>query len=709
MDFSTERKIVGGFASLIAILVLLGTYSYYNNEKSNEANASILHTNEVLLHLGQVRNAFFDYETSVSTFLIHQNEQAAQENLHARAIILQSLNTLYQLTAGSTLQQARLDSLKTLLRHKNAISNEVMNLDKQHLPMEPTQIKSLQEEGLLLTVQVKELITRFRLFEREQRERKKAEYESYLQHFRIIIICLFLLLFVSIVLIFIAFYSHLKLRHTTEQTIRQNWQTIQAILDNTSAFISIKDLDLKYTLVNKAFEVDPARPKGYYIGKTDATAFSEKIGQQTAITDRKVLQEGVPIQYTSSISQPDGDHHFFVVKFPLRNANNDIFAIGNISTEATEQVKLEEANRKAAESVYDLYHHAPCGYHAVDSHGTIVEMNDTQLKWLGYTREEVIGKMRFSDLLASELQEQYRLHVEKKAIHNVELRVYTKTGTQLHILLNTEPILDDQKNFLKSRTVVLDNTERKKQEDKIKQLNLEFEINNVLLQAANTELEAFTYSVSHDLRAPLRSIRGYAEILLEDNQHVLDQEGKNTVQVIIKNTRKMGKLIEDLLEFSRMGKQNLQKGIVDFHHLVQLVLSELPQHKAEVKILHLPAVKADSNMMKQVWINLISNAIKYSEPKTHPIIEIGCREELMEDIFFVRDNGVGFDMQFSHKLFTVFQRLHRQEEFDGTGVGLAFVDRIITKHGGKVWAESTLNEGSIFYFSLPRLESLIYS
>jgi PAS domain S-box-containing protein len=709
MGFSAKGKIIGGFTSLLAILVLLGIYTYSNNQKSNEANLSVQHTNDILLQLGQVRNSFFDLETSQSSFLITKEKEYIKENLISRTAILASLDVLKELTVGNLVQQSRLDTLRNLLVTKNFLSDTLMQVDMPPIVLASSKIDQLHMQGLLLTNEAKEVIGRFRLYERNQRKLKMEEYDSYLKKSQMIIVCLFIFLFLSIAFVFGSVYYQLQVRLQSEQIIRQNWQTLQAILDNTSAYISIKDLDRRYTLVNKSFEFDASHPKEFYLGKKDEEVFSQEIGDSTKITDNKVLKEGISLQHTYELKLADGIHYYLVIKFPLRDVNQRIFAIGSISTDTTEQVALQEDRRKALENVSDLYHNAPCGYHSVDSEGWIVDMNDTQLRWLGYSRHEVIGKMKFRSFVKSEQRDHYTETIEQKQVHNVELYLTRKDGTLFPVLFNTEPIVNSQNNFLKTRTVVFDNTERKKQEDKIKQLNLDFEINNVLLKATNAELESFTYSVSHDLRAPLRSIHGYSQILMEDHYHQLNEEGKHTLEVIMKNAKKMGVLIDDLLDFSRMGRQELKKTRVDMQELIQNVLLDFPDHKAKLKMMNLPTIKVDKNLMKQVLINLVSNAIKYSQNEEQPLIEIGYREELMEDVFFVKDNGVGFDMQFSHKLFGVFQRLHREEEFDGTGVGLAFVHRIITKHGGKIWAESSLNEGAIFYFSLPRLDSFIYS
>lgn len=225
-----------------------------------------------------------------------------------------------------------------------------------------------------------------------------------------------------------------------------------------------------------------------------------------------------------------------------------------------------------------------------------------------------------------------------------------------------------------------------------------------MLEVANKELEAFTYSVSHDLRAPLRAISGFTRILVEDCAANLDEEGKSVAAVIRNNTHKMGKLIDDLLAFSRLGRTEMFHSGVDMEDLVAECLSDLNTSKPASLIITiskpLPVIRADRAMMKQVWLNLLSNAIKFSSQEDIPEIFVSCTMDPGQVVFAIRDNGVGFDMQYKDKLFGVFQRLHSQKDFEGTGVGLAIVRRIIDMHGGNVWAESAPGKGATFYFSL---------
>lgn len=225
------------------------------------------------------------------------------------------------------------------------------------------------------------------------------------------------------------------------------------------------------------------------------------------------------------------------------------------------------------------------------------------------------------------------------------------------------------------------------------------------LEAANQDLESFSYSVSHDLRAPLRAINGFTEILLEDYIDKLGDDAQYLLGEIIANSKKMGQLIDNLLDFSRISKQQVSVGNVDTQQLVNSVITQLKQLEPDRDVIfeigNLESTIGDRNMLRQVYVNLISNALKYSSKKEVSVIQIGCFNENNHQNFYIKDNGAGFDMTYYDKLFGVFQRLHSSNEFEGTGVGLAIVQKIIAKHDGRVWAEGKVGEGASFYFSLP--------
>ncbi|HEY5566446.1 MAG TPA: ATP-binding protein [Gammaproteobacteria bacterium] len=247
-------------------------------------------------------------------------------------------------------------------------------------------------------------------------------------------------------------------------------------------------------------------------------------------------------------------------------------------------------------------------------------------------------------------------------------------------------------------------------ENRLRSLNTELEervaARTAQLEAANKDLEGFSYSVSHDLRAPIRAISGFCTLLVEDHKHQLDEEASRKLGIIAAESERMGRLIDDLLAFSRLGRKALDPAELDMSELVRDALERLnhtgQNRKIDFRVGSMPRARGDRSLFEQVWINLLSNAIKFSSKKDAPVIEVGGISEQQEHVYFVRDNGAGFDGRYQGRLFGVFQRLHHDHEFPGTGVGLALVHRIVTRHGGRVWADGKLDEGATFHFTLPK-------
>ena len=320
-----------------------------------------------------------------------------------------------------------------------------------------------------------------------------------------------------------------------------------------------------------------------------------------------------------------------------------------------------------------------------------VEANDAFLQMVGCSREEVLHHSSTELGLIVDIkqrEEVLKALIRDGSFKHMEMTIKRRTGELVEILSSIETIQHGGEKF--AINIIYDITELKHAQQK--------------LEIANRELEAFTYSVSHDLRAPLRAIIGYSEILKEDFDPVLNDEGKKQLNRIQDNASKMGRLIDDLLAFSKLGKQELAKAQIQTAALVEKNIHDLvasTQTNAEIIVETLEPSFGDLSMLNQVWQNLISNAIKYSSKKENPVIRIGSFSEGHEVVYYIKDNGSGFNMDYGHKLFGVFQRLHKSTEFEGTGVGLALTKRIVDKHGGRIWAEGKDGEGATFFFSLP--------
>jgi PAS domain S-box-containing protein len=482
-----------------------------------------------------------------------------------------------------------------------------------------------------------------------------------------------------------------------------------------------------------------------------------------------------------------------------------------------------EARQHAADVIHDLYNRAPCGYHSLDPDGRFLEVNDTELAWLGYTREEMVNRLAFSDLLTPESLQYFRAcyprFKQQGFIHDLEFDVRRKNGSLLSILISATAVYDDNGAFLRSRSSVFDNSERKRlqaerdrvfalvpdllcvsgfdgvfqrvneawhstlghslddlmkrpfmnfvhPEDRdataremgrllegrevtnfenryqhvdgtyrwlswkcipdtarrliyasarditeqretrqlILSLNEDLRRYTVRLESTNRELEAFSYSVSHDLRAPLRSIDGFSRVLLEDCAAQLGEEGRAHLQRIIRATGRMADLIDDMTKLARVSRGELRPEPVDLSGLARSVAESLAQREpgraVQVRVADGLTANADPALLRIVLENLLGNAWKFTGRTPHACIDVGREDGTTPTVFFVRDNGAGFDMAYAGRLFGAFQRLHSDQEFTGTGIGLATVQRIIHRHGGRIWADGQVNQGATFRFTL---------
>ena len=357
--------------------------------------------------------------------------------------------------------------------------------------------------------------------------------------------------------------------------------------------------------------------------------------------------------------------------------------------------QLDSTNRE----LEDIYNNAPCGYHSLDGNGTVIRMNDTELKWLGYPRDRMIGRVKFPELLTEESKEVFRRNfprfLETGEVRDLEFEFRRADGGTFCGLLSATAVRDAGGALLRSRSVIFDISELKRTREELARYARG-------LEAANGELEAFSYSVSHDLRAPLRSIEGFIKILEEDYGAKLDDEGRRLLGVVRSSAAKLTMLIEDLLTFARVARKEPVNAAVDMDALAREAWKEAAPEgwPGRLEIAPLPPASGDAALIRQVLVNLFSNAVKFTAKVPSPRVRMtGAAGALNE--YTVADNGAGFEPAAAARLFGIFQRLHQDAEFPGTGVGLAIVKRIVARHGGTVRGEGRPGEGASFAFTLP--------
>ncbi|MDF3059868.1 MAG: hypothetical protein K0R17_4083, partial [Rariglobus sp.] len=524
------------------------------------------------------------------------------------------------------------------------------------------------------------------------------------------------------------------------------------VKDEASRFVVCNETCARFMGVSDAAEL---------IGKTDADFRPPEVAARFRATELRILQGGAPFRnHEHAFTQADGSQLIIVSsKVPLRDSRGNIIGIVGTGQDITERklaerrLATQSAVSRALATSASMDEAAPLILGAVaDSEGW-----DFGAVW---ERDEAAGVLRCRDVwrrpglpldaLEARTREitfargtglPGRVWETGEALLIPDLAVdsgYPRAPLALAAGLRSAlgfPLLQEGQvigviDFLAADARDADEKlkemlgligrqiglfiQRRHAQDQVRLINAELE-RRVLertaqLEAANKELEAFSYSVSHDLRAPLRAVDGFSQALVEDYGALLPADGRGYLETIRSETQRMGELIDDLLTFSRLSRASLERLRIDTSKLVRAVLKdmtgELADPKLDIRIEVLPQCHGDPALLKQVWINLLSNALKYTGRCELKQIEIGSRSEAGETIYFVKDNGAGFDMRYAHKLFGVFQRLHRAEDYEGTGVGLAIVQRIVHRHGGRVWAEGAVGRGATFHFTLNQKTSL---
>ena len=440
----------------------------------------------------------------------------------------------------------------------------------------------------------------------------------------------------------------------------------------------------KITDVNHATEFITGVSREWLIGTDFSNYFTESRKARQGY--RQVFKEGSVRDYPLAIRHASGRVIDVLYNATVyRDALGKVRGVFAAARDVTETKQASQYARSLIEASLDPLV-------TISTVGKITDVNEATVKVTGVPRDQLIGT-DFSNYFTEpkKAREGYEQVFKQGFVTDYALTIRHVSGNTTDVLYNASVYRNEKGDVLGVFAAARDYSRAKQTTQQ--------------LEYTNKELEAFSYSISHDLRTPLRAVEGFTKILVEEYSDKLDKEGKRLVQTIRESTLQMGNLIDELLAFSRLERQAIKWENVNMTNLAKSAFEKLkestPKRNIQFKIQELPMARADASLIRQVWVNLLSNAIKFTEPKKTAIIEVGSQVEGDQTIYYVKDNGAGFEMKYKDKLFGVFQRLHDAEEFEGTGVGLAIVHRIVTRHGGKVWADGTVNTGANFYFSLP--------
>jgi PAS domain S-box-containing protein len=739
------RWVTAGVCSAVLVTGLMGFLSWRTANKAAEEADWVAHTYAVKAALEDTLRHVVDVQTSARTFSSTGEEAFLGPYFKGEPAIAQELDLLRHLTADNREQQMRLDSLEPQIAAKFGISKEMVAARRETAAVAPT--------AMFLESQRRMDAVRATVAEMQAGENKfleqRTEKTATTQRLTKIITFSSTLMGVFLLLVFgLAIRREINksarmrgelrvLNADLEQRVEQRTaaleievsergKTLKELADqkfalDQHAIVAITDVKGTITYVNDKFCSISKYSKDELIGQNhrilNSSHHSKEFFQQMyhTIANGKVWHGEIKNQ------AKDGSIYWVDTTIvPSVGAEGKPRQYVAIRADITERKRAEDAVKESLASSKTALKELADQKFALDQHaivaitdvqGTITYVNNKFCAISQYSKDELIGQnhriLNSSHHPKEFFQQMYHTIANGEVWHG-EIKNRAKDGSIYWVDTTIVPTLSSDGKPRQYVAIRADITERKLAGAEIRKLNDELEHRVIertaQLEEVNKELESFTYSVAHDLRAPLRHIVGFSGILVEEFGASLSVEAQRYLQRIQDGTRKMGQLVDELLSLARVGRQEANLQQVGLNSIVKEVIGilqpELAGRQVEWRIADLPFVECDPTLLKQVFQNLISNSLKYSRPRPLAVIEIGHTQHNGDSVIFVRDNGVGFNMKYADKLFGVFQRLHRAEDFEGTGVGLATVQRIIKKHQGKVWAEAQLDKGATFYFTL---------
>lgn len=705
-----EVKVLAGFIVSLALLLAGGAYTYRNNVQFADSVQWVAHTQQVRGSLQSVYGALAGAEVSLRDYLLTKDEANLNEYATLSREVTKRMNEVALLTADNPAQHKNLELLRPIVAGRlDAMASALRAFSDFGLPAARAVIAVTRRTnatqdaraqiGVLDAEETRLLTTR---------ERASGGVRATMLISLLATLGVATLLFMTL---FRAIRNEMRARSDAERALRASDRYSRSILDSSPDCLGVLTLDGKLT------EMTPLGMRLMDIDDFSQVAQADwvKIWKGTERTAAKAAmnnaRNGVDGRFQGFCPTRKGVPKWWdVIVMPILGADGKPERLLAVSRDITEERRRQDELNATNRFLDTLFESLPVMVYVKDAQTLkYIRMNRECERMTGFTRDAMLGKTVHELMSAEEAAGSDGHDREALAsgllVENKEDVVDTpKFGSRTRHTMKLA-IFDDHGAARYLLGIAVDVTEQKLAEQAIRELNSALVAKASQLESSNKELESFSYSVSHDLRAPLRAIDGFALMIEEDYAGVLDAEGLRYLSVIRDNSKRMGALIDDLLEFSRLGRLPVVTHDINVESLVREVVKEVlngADNPPQIEIGPLPSAQGDRGLLRQVWTNLIANAVKYSSKSGQPRIEVVGQQAASENLYSVRDNGVGFDMAYVEKLFGVFQRLHRADEFSGTGVGLAIVHRVVTRHGGRVWAEGKINDGAVFSFALPR-------
>ena len=721
---NSTNVLIVGFALALALLGGVAWLNLRHAAHVQESSQWVAHTEKVRGELARLLMRLIDIETGARGFVVTGEPAYLEPFEAARTNMNAQFGDLRALTRDNPLQQAKCNGLEPLIARRIALAQTVVDA-RRNAGFEAARLELINGQGKAVMDQIRAELANMDaeeqslLIQRSAAARREGDTARWMTLAGSSLSTLLLIVVFALVL------RENRLRQQANLALGASEENLAVTLQSIGDGVLATDAGGRVTRLNAVAEALTGWTQAEAAGRPVAEIFhiiNETTRQPAFLPVAETLAKGTIhglANHTELIARDGTERPIADSCAPIRDREVRVIGAVLVFRDVTEQ---RQASARMATNLKVLAEFkAALDEHALvaitDARGKITYVNDKFCAISKYAREELMGQDHLiinsghhPKAFIRELWET----ITSGRVWKGELKNRAKDGTFYWVDTSIVPFLDEHGKPAQYIAIRTDITAQKEAEAAIQRLNAELQQHAAKTEAANKELEAFSYSISHDLRAPLRHIQGYVEMLTAATAGQLADKPRRYLQTIAAASVEMGQLIDDLLAFSRTGRVESRLECVPLDGLVPEAIRGLEMatqgRNIDWKIAPLPAVRGDVALLRQVLANLVGNAVKYSRGRDPARIEIGIAgEEAGRAIIFVRDNGAGFDMQYASKLFGVFQRLHRAEEFEGTGIGLATVSRIIARHGGRVWAEGKPGDGAAFYFTLERADEGVKS